>query len=267
MDTIEHYTINQESWLPELQTRYVLGQRLDATSYQDATRRVLDWARQRKPSYACVTNVHVVMEGRDNSGYREIINQGDLITPDGVPLVWALRLLGVKQASRVYGPDLTLHICDAAAREGLKIGLYGGTEESLRDFVQVLSDKFPGIEVSCAISPPFRSLTEEEDAAYTRQIQESGAQLLFVGIGCPKQERWMAAHKGALNMPMLGVGAAFDFHSGRVKQSPAWMQKLGLEWFFRFLMEPKRLWRRYAWHNPRFVLFFALQLIFKRESK
>ncbi|MGJ8651543.1 MAG: WecB/TagA/CpsF family glycosyltransferase [Opitutaceae bacterium] len=266
MDTIGHDTTNADSSLPELETRYVLGQRLDATSYQDATCRVIDWAQQRKSSYVCVTNVHVVMEGWDSAAYREIINEGDLITPDGVPLVWALRLLGVKQASRVYGPDLTLHICEAAVREGIKIGLYGGTEESLQGFVRVLSEKFSGIEVPCAISPPFRSLTEEEDAAYARQIQESGAQLLFVGIGCPKQERWMAAHKGVLNMPMLGVGAAFDFHSGRVKQSPAWMQKLGLEWFFRFLMEPKRLWRRYAWHNPRYIFFFALQLIFKKNS-
>ncbi len=241
--------------------RFVLGQRLDATSYADATERVLDWAKRGESRYVCVTNVHVVMEGYDCAEYRSMVNQGDLITPDGVPLVWSLRALGVPTATRVYGPDLTLHICEQAAKEGVKIGLYGGTEASIADFVKVLHARFPGIEVPCVISPPFRALTPEEDAAYTQAIIESGAQLLFVGIGCPKQERWMAAHKGVLPLPMLGVGAAFDFHSGRVKQSPAWMQPLGLEWLFRFLMEPRRLWRRYAWHNPRFVIFFLWQLI------
>jgi len=133
----------------------------------------------------------------------------------------------------------------------------------LADFVEVLKQRFPGIEVPCAISPPFRALTAEEDEKYVREIKDSGAQLVFVGIGCPKQERWMSAHKGVLNLPMLGVGAAFDFHSGRVKQSPKFMQAIGMEWFFRLMMEPRRLWRRYVWHNPRFVALLAWQLIFK----
>ncbi|MEM8868317.1 MAG: WecB/TagA/CpsF family glycosyltransferase, partial [Verrucomicrobiota bacterium] len=213
-----------------LPQRYVIGQRLDATSYQDATARVIDWAKKAESRYVCVTNVHVVMEGYDSAEYRKIINDADLVTPDGVPLVWSLRALGVQSATRVYGPDLTLHICEAAARAGVKIGLYGGTEESLNDFVAILKERFPRIDVPCAISPPFRPLNQEEDADYTKQIIDSGAQVLFVGIGCPKQELWMAAHKDRLSLPMLGVGAAFDFHSGRVKQSPAWMQKLALEW-------------------------------------
>ncbi|MEM7790162.1 MAG: WecB/TagA/CpsF family glycosyltransferase [Verrucomicrobiota bacterium] len=250
--------------LPELEQRYVVGQRLDATSYRDATQRVIEWAQQKESRYVCVTNVHVVMEGYDSDSYRKVINDGDLVTPDGVPLVWSLRALGVPDATRVYGPDLTLHICEAAAKAGVKIGLYGGTEESLSDFVRILKERYPGIEVPCAISPPFRPLTDEEDERFTREIAESGAQVLFVGIGCPKQERWMAEHKGKLDMPMLGVGAAFDFHSGRVKQSPAWMQKLGLEWLFRLLMEPKRLWRRYAWHNPRFIVLITAQILINR---
>lgn len=246
--------------------RQVLGQRLHATSYEHATELVLDWAKSRSSRYVCVTNVHVVMEGWDCTDFRKIINEADLITPDGVPLVWALRALGVPAATRVYGPDLTLCICQAAAREGIKIGLYGGTDESLRDFVEVLYERFPGIEVACAIAPPFRALTTQEDAAYTQQIESSGASLLFVGIGCPKQERWMAAHRGQLSMPMLGVGAAFDFHSGRVRQSPAWMQRMGLEWLFRFTMEPKRLWRRYVIHNPRFIIYFMIQYLKTKVS-
>lgn len=250
-----------EDQLPELEIRYVLGQRLDATSYGDATRRVLRWAKERRSSYVCVTNVHVVMEGWDDPEYRKVINGGDLVTPDGVPLVWSLKALGVKSATRVYGPDLTLHVCEAAARERIPVALYGGSPESLREFVVVLERRFPGIEVACSISPPYRPLTEEEDLAYTRQIEESGAGILFVGIGCPKQERWMAAHKGRLSMPMLGVGAAFDFHSGRVAQAPSWMQRCGLEWLFRFSCEPKRLWRRYVIHNPRFVVLILRQWI------
>lgn len=253
--------------LPELETREVLGQRLDATSYEDATARVLAWAQVRRSAYVCVTNVHVVMEGWDSPDYRAIINGGDLITPDGVPLVWALRLLGVKSATRVYGPDLTLHICEAAAGQGVPIALYGGTEDSLRDFSKTLEERYPGIQIACAISPPFRPLSPEEDASYTRQIEESGARILFVGIGCPKQEQWMAAHKGRLNLPMLGVGAAFDFHSGRVAQAPGWMQKLGLEWLFRFYREPRRLWRRYVIHNPRYILYFTWQWLTQNTKR
>ena len=248
-----------------LPSRPIIGQMVDGTSYADATERVLAWADAKESRYVCVANVHVVMEACDSSEFSGILKGGDLVTPDGMPLVWALRLLGVKSATRVYGPELTLHICERAAKEGVPIGLYGGTEESVEQFVVFLEKRFPGIQVPCRIAPPFRPLTEAEDAAYTAKIAESGAQILFVGIGCPKQERWMAAHKGRLNMPMLGVGAAFDFHTGRVRQAPAWMQLIGMEWFFRFLMEPRRLFRRYAWHNPRFVARFALQWLRSRR--
>ncbi|WP_241900077.1 WecB/TagA/CpsF family glycosyltransferase [Deinococcus sp. UR1] len=205
-------------------------------------------------------NVHMLMEGYDDPTFQEVINTADLVVPDGVPLVWALKLLGHKEATRVYGPTLTLHVCEAAAREGIPIGLYGGTPESLLDFKAFLHHEFPGIRIACAIAPPFRVLTHEEDDAYTQEILDSGARILFVGIGCPKQEWWMYNHRDRLPLVMLGVGAAFDFHSGRVKQSPAVLQRLGLEWLFRLVMEPKRLWKRYAKHNPRFVALFARQL-------
>ncbi|MEZ7842810.1 MAG: WecB/TagA/CpsF family glycosyltransferase [Opitutales bacterium] len=245
----------------DLQQRYVLGQRLDATDYADATARVIDWANRGESRYVCLSNVHMVMQGWDNPNFRQIINAADLITTDGVPLVWCLRALGLPSAVRVYGPDLTLHVCAAAAQQQLAIGLYGGTAQSLKEFAALLQSRFPAIEIACSIAPPFRPLTEAEDATYTKQLAESGARILFVGIGCPKQEIWMSEHRGRLNMPMLGVGAAFDFHAGRVKQAPAWLQAIGLEWLFRLLMEPRRLWRRYAWHNPRFVLFFIEQLL------
>jgi N-acetylglucosaminyldiphosphoundecaprenol N-acetyl-beta-D-mannosaminyltransferase len=251
----------------DLQQRYVLGQRLDATDYADATARVVDWARRGESRYVCLSNVHMVMEGWDDQNFRQIINTADLITTDGVPLVWCLRALGVPSAVRVYGPDLTLHVCATAAQQQLAIGLYGGTAQSLKEFAALLQSRFPAIEIACSIAPPFRPLTAAEDATYTKQLAESGARILFVGIGCPKQEIWMSEHRGRLNMPMLGVGAAFDFHAGRIKQAPAWLQAIGLEWLFRLLMEPRRLWRRYAWHNPRFVLFFIGQLLRGRRRR
>ncbi|WP_017651400.1 WecB/TagA/CpsF family glycosyltransferase [Fortiea contorta] len=238
---------------------YILGMRLDATSYENATQQIIDWARQRQNKYICVANVHMVMEVYDDSQFASVVNNADLVTPDGMPLVWTLSALGIKNASRVYGPTLTLHVCKASVEAGIPIGLYGGTSESLTAFNAFLHKCFPGIQIACQIAPPFRPLTAEEDQIYTQQIVESGARILFVGIGCPRQELWMATHKDKIHAVMLGVGAAFDFHSGRVKQAPSWMQKRGMEWIFRLFMEPKRLWKRYFKHNPRFVFLFLVQ--------
>jgi len=235
--------------------------RVDATSYDDAPRRVIRMAREGRPAYVCVATVHMVMESFDSSVFRRVVNGSDLVTPDGRPLVWALRLLGASGASQVRGTDLMAHVVERAAREGVPIGLYGGTTELLEQLVRKMTARFPGLRVACQIAPPFRPLTPEEDEAFTREIGASGARVLFVGIGCPKQERWMDAHKGSVTAVMLGVGAAFDFHAGRVRQAPHWVQVAGLEWAFRLLMEPRRLWKRYARHNPRFLVLFLLQLL------
>jgi N-acetylglucosaminyldiphosphoundecaprenol N-acetyl-beta-D-mannosaminyltransferase len=247
------------------QNRQVLGVRSDATSYADAVQRCLGWARPPQSRYVCAANVHMVMEAHDDGAYRDAVNAADLVTPDGMPLVWALRLQGVREATRVYGPDLTLHVCRAAAKEGLSVGLYGSTPECLKDFADFLNRTYPGIRIACAISPPFRGLTTQEDDQYTRQIVASGARILLVGLGCPKQERWMATHAGAIPAVMLGVGAAFDFHAGRTRQAPRWMMAAGLEWLFRLAVDPKRLWKRYVWHNPRFVCLLVKQLLFARN--
>ena len=242
-------------------SRYVLGMRVDATSYEDASRRVARWAREGRSAYVCVATVHMVMEAFDSSAFQRVVNGADLVTPDGRPLVWALRSLGVRDATQVRGTDLTTHVVERAAREGIPIGLYGGTPDLLETFVRILERRYPGVRVVCRIAPPFRPLTPEEDEAVTEEILSSGARILFVGIGCPKQERWMEAHKERIPAVMLGVGAAFDFHTGRVRQAPGWMQVAGLEWLFRLLMDPRRLWKRYARHNPRFVALFLLQLL------
>lgn len=248
-----------------LEYRLVLGTRVDATTYADAAGRILSWARAGLSRYVCVCNVHMVMEAHDAPDFQQIVNDADLVTPDGMPLVWGLRLMGLPESPRVDGATLTLHVCEAAARENIPIALYGGTEQSAGAFAEFLRRTYPSIHIAATIIPPFRELTEEEDAAYTRQLVESGARIIFVAIGCPKQERWMAAHAGKIPAAMIGVGAALDFHAGMIHRAPKWMQTAGLEWLFRLIMEPRRLWRRYARHNPRFVGLAAQQMLGMRE--
>lgn len=251
----------------DIASRYVLGMRVDATSYEDASRRVVRWAREGRSAYVCVATVHMVMEAFDSLAFQRVVNGADLVTPDGRPLVWALRSLGVEGATQVRGTDLTTHVVQRAAQDGIPIGLYGGTPDLLEQFVRILRRRYPKIRVVCQIAPPFRPLTPAEDELVTEEILSSGARILFVGIGCPKQERWMVAHKDRIPAVMLGVGAAFDFHTGRVRQAPDWMQVMGLEWAFRLLMDPRRLWKRYAKHNPRFVVLFLLELLGLTRSK
>lgn len=242
-------------------SRYLLNMRVDATTYENASRRVISWARAGRSAYVCVATVHMIMEAFDSAAFRQVVNGSDLVTPDGRPLVWALKSLGVRSASQVRGTDLTTHVAERAARENVPIGMYGGTPELLRVFGNVLKSHYPNVRVVCQIAPPFRPLTPAEDKAVTDEIIASGTRILFVGIGCPKQENWMAEHVGRIPAVMLGVGAAFDFHTGQVRQAPRWMQAAGLEWVFRLLMDPRRLWKRYAKHNPRFVWFFLMQLL------
>lgn len=242
------------------ESRRILGIRVDATNYEKATSKVITWAKAGVSRYVCLANVHMIMESYDNSEFMHIVNSADMVTSDGMPLVWGLRQLGVGEAEQVCGPTLTMHVCEAAANSGIPVALYGGTGESLNAFTASLRERFPAMRIVCQISPPFRPLSADEDDDYTRQIAASGARILFVGIGCPKQERWIAQHQSKIPAVMLGVGAAFDFHSGRVKRAPSYMQKAGLEWLFRLCKEPRRLWKRYLKHNTRFILFFGVQL-------
>jgi N-acetylglucosaminyldiphosphoundecaprenol N-acetyl-beta-D-mannosaminyltransferase len=239
----------------------ILGARIDATSYAAATEQILAWAAAGESRVVCAANVHTVMEAQDTPAFRRLINGADLNTPDGVPLVWALRALGVKHQTRVYGPDLTLAVCAAAAEHGTPVGFFGGTPAVLEKLLENFRQQFPKLRMVYTWSPPFRALTPAEDETAVAAITASGARILLVGLGCPKQERWMMEHRGRVPAVMLGVGAAFDFHAGNVRQAPRWMMRLGLEWLFRLVMEPRRLWRRYLKHNPRFVWLFARQLL------
>jgi N-acetylglucosaminyldiphosphoundecaprenol N-acetyl-beta-D-mannosaminyltransferase len=241
-----------------------------ATTYADATSRILEWSGQEQPRYVCVANVHMVMEAYDDPSFQAIVNSADRVTPDGMPLVWVLRRKGFPLKDRVYGPTLMLHVLEAAARQGVPVGLLGGAPDVLDALVGRLRERFPSLQIAYRQSPPFRALTAEEDRAMVQAVRESGARILFVGLGCPKQERWMAAHAAGTRDPvpavMLGVGAAFDFHAGALRQAPAWMQDRGLEWLFRLAVEPRRLWKRYLKQNPRFAVLAMKELLFEPRS-
>jgi N-acetylglucosaminyldiphosphoundecaprenol N-acetyl-beta-D-mannosaminyltransferase len=244
----------------EVPTRRVLGMRVDATSYQHATAEILRWGGLGKSRYVCIATVNNVIEAYDDPAYQKVMDGADLVTPDGVPLVWALRLLGVDGATRVYGPDLTPILCERAAALGVPVGFYWGAPEVLEAMAANLLRRHPALQIAYLHSPPFRPLTPDEEARVVADINRSGARILFVGLGAPKQECWMAEHKDAVAAVMIGVGAAFDFLAGRKRQAPAILQRLGLEWLFRLLNEPRRLWRRYLYRNPRFMALFVLQL-------
>lgn len=246
-----------------VEARRVLGMRVDATSYPHASEEVLGWARRGESRYVCVATVNNVIEAQDDPAYGAIMEGADLVTPDGVPLVWSLRLLGVPTATRVYGPDLTPSICERAAKDGIPVGFYGGSAEALRAMTVNLAQRFPGLRIVYRHSPPFRPITPDEERATVEEINRSGVRILFVGLGTPKQERWMAARKGKVTAVMLGVGAAFDFLAGTKRQAPEIMQRAGLEWLYRLVQEPRRLWKRYLYRNPRFVVLFARQLVMR----
>jgi N-acetylglucosaminyldiphosphoundecaprenol N-acetyl-beta-D-mannosaminyltransferase len=241
-------------------SRYVLGMRVDGTSYRETAEAIADLVSAGDGGAVCVSNVHMVMEAFDDSEFQGIVNSADRVTPDGVPLVWALRLLGVEQAERVYGPSLLPIVCDLARERELSVGFYGSSAGVLDELVRRMGKRFPGLDVSFVLAPPYRPLSAEENQKIIDGIEASGTNILFVGLGCPKQERWIAEHRNSLSCVMLGVGAAFDFHAGHKPQAPEWMQTAGLEWLFRLCREPRRLWRRYLYHNPRFLFHFARQL-------
>ncbi|MGG6237389.1 WecB/TagA/CpsF family glycosyltransferase [Nodosilinea sp. AN01ver1] len=245
---------------PILEARRILKTRVDATSYGDACDRIQTWAKAGRSCYVVAANVHVVMTAYWDAHYQRILEEAALVTSDGMPLVMGLRLLGIPNQSRVYGPDLMLVWCDRAAQTGIPIYLYGGTDSMLEKMAVYLRSQFPGLAIAGTHAPPFRPLTLEEAAADIDRINRSGARVVFVGLGCPKQEQWMHRHQGQVQAVMIGVGAAFSFFSGDVAQAPRWMMRLGLEWLYRFAQEPRRLWQRYLINNPAFVLLFGAQV-------
>ena len=230
---------------------YILSSHIDPTSYTQAVSQIIAWANRGEYHSVFAANVHMLMEAYDSPVFRHVVNSADLVTPDGMPLVWALRLKGYPNQERVYGPTLMLYLLDAASKAGIKVGFFGSTEKILDKLSEKVKIEFPGLIVGVQIAPPFHPLSTEEDQRIIQQVIDSGVKLLFVGLGCPKQEYWIADHYGNLPTVMVGVGAAFAFYAGAIRQAPEWIQKMGLEWLFRLKQEPRRLWKRYALTNPR----------------
>lgn len=238
----------------------ILGTLVDPVDIAETVARIEAMIAAGNGGAVCATNVHTVMEGHYHPAYRAAVNDADLSVPDGMPIVWASSLLGTPLRERVYGPDLLLAVCADPRLRQRRHFFYGATAKTLVRLRSALTARFPHLIVAGMEAPPFRPLTPEEDARAVATINGSGAEILWVGLGAPKQERWMAEHREKLRAVQVGVGAAFDFLSGVKRQAPVWMRRRGLEWLFRLGMEPRRLWRRYLIYNPLFILKFWRRL-------
>ncbi len=239
----------------------VISMCVDSTNLADTSSLVSKWIDNPKARYICVSNVHMCIECWDSKEFSKAVENADLVVPDGKPIALALRLLGQKQTEQIRGADLTEEILKYANSKNSVIGFYGGTETALARIREKLNRDYPRIKIGCMISPPFRALSDVELTDDRKLINDSGIQLLFVGLGCPKQESWMAANVKHLNATLIGVGAVFDFLSGQKTMAPKWIRTIGMEWFFRLIIEPCRLWKRYANTNIRFMWYFGRQYI------
>jgi len=246
----------------------ILGVPVSSITLNSALDQIAAWISEKQSRYICVADVHSVIKAQDDERHRSNMAAADMITPDGTPLVWMSRLRGDKAISRVCGPDLMLAVCKRSVSENWRHYLLGGAEGIPERLATRLTEQFPGLSIAGAYSPPFRPPTPEEDAAIVADILASGADIVWIGLGCPKQERWMAEHKAALpGVILIGVGAAFNFHVGTIRRAPIWMRKNGLEWLHRLLSEPRRLWRRYLVDAPRFASLSLLETVRFRVNR
>ena len=249
------------------QTARVLQAPIDAVYWDDALSRISAWSAARESRYVCICNAHSVVTAGQDPAFGTVVAQADMATPDGAPVAWMMRKLGFANQQRINGPDLMWKYCAVAAQHNESIYLYGGTVETLTILQGRLATVFPTLQVAGAYSPPFRALTVAEDVAVVERINTSGAGTVWVSLGCPKQELWMAAHRGRIHAVMVGVGAAFDYHAGTIQRAPLWMQNAGLEWLHRLMSEPGRLWRRYLVTNSLFIVGAARQLLTHRHAE
>ena len=232
----------------------VLNTPIDVLDWSTAIERLTSWGGNRKSAIVCICNVHMTITATQNIALAKVLEAADMVTPDGAPIAWALRRAGFRGQERINGPDLMWRYLSEAERLGQVVSFYGGQEHTLISLIAAIKRTFPGLKIGCQISPPYRPLTLVEENSYVDQINSASTAVLFVGLGCPKQELWMSAHRGDVRAVMVGVGAAFDYHAGILKRAPIWMQKSGLEWFYRLLAEPRRLWKRYLITNTLFIL-------------
>lgn len=240
--------------------RNVLGVMVDIIDYEAATAQIIEAATERRPYAVTALAVHGVMTGVLDRSHNARLNSFDLVTPDGQPVRWALNNLHhARLTDRVYGPMLTLKVLERCAAEGLPVYLYGSTEPTLARLVPSLEARFPALKLAGVESSKFRAARPGEAAEIADRIRSSGARVVLVGLGCPRQEMWAYAMRPLLDMPVLAVGAAFDYHAGLLRNPPPWMQRMALEWFWRLSLEPRRLWRRYVLLNPAYLGRLAAQ--------
>lgn len=239
----------------------VLEAFIDALSWDEAVGQITQWGAARESRYVCICNVHSVVTTTRDVEFKIAVNNADMATPDGAPIAWALRRFGHRSQERINGPDLMMKYLAEAERLGQRVFFYGSTETTLDRLLVALRGKFPALQVAGTCSPPFRPLSLVEDEEILGKINSAGTNVVFVGLGCPKQEKWMAEHRGRIHAVMIGVGAAFDYHAGVVKRAPLWWQRNGLEWLYRLGSEPRRLFRRYMVTNTLFVVGLLRQFV------
>lgn len=232
----------------------VLGVQVDVLDWPTAVVRISGWAQRRESRYVSICDAHSIVRARHDPPHGRHIAEADMVTPDGWPVAWMLRRFGHPRQERINGPDLMARLLVEAEAQGLRVFVYGTTDSTLKALEQALLTTHPRLQIAGLFSPPFRALTPDEDAAHVAMINASGAHLVMTGLGCPKEDRWMFEHRGRINAVLLGIGAGIDFHAGTVARAPAWMRDHGLEWVFRLMQEPKRLWRRYLVNNTLFVV-------------
>jgi N-acetylglucosaminyldiphosphoundecaprenol N-acetyl-beta-D-mannosaminyltransferase len=240
----------------------ILGVNVSAVTIHSAWDTIRLWIEQRRREYVCVTCVHGIMESRRSSELRRVHNEAGMVTPDGMPLAWLLRLAGYSKSDRVCGPELMPEVVRQSVEHGVRHFFYGGTPDVLDRLTAEVMRIAPGVQIVGSFAPPFRALTEQEDEEIVKIINDSHPDIVWCGLGMPKQELWMARHRDRLDAPVLiGVGAAFDIHAGVVKRAPPMLRRTGFEWTYRLIKEPRRLWRRYLGNNPLFVWLIAMQML------
>ena len=244
----------------------VLGVRIDASGWDDVVAQLVSWGAQRASRYICICNVHSLVTAVRDPAFMQAVNRADMATPDGMPVAWMLRALGHQGQQRINGPDLMWRYLAEAEKLGQVVSFYGSTEDTIALLREAMLSAYPKLRIGVMISPPFRPLSDDESSAYARQINEANTSVMFVGMGCPKQEIWMSSRRGTISAAMVGVGAAFDYHAGTVKRAPIWMQRSGLEWLYRLVTEPRRLWRRYLVTNTIFGIMAFKQLLAVRRE-
>ena len=245
-----------------MNTVNILGVPIATVNLHQAAAQIEEWIRKREKAYVTVTGVHGIMESQYDGRVKRIHQKAGMCAPDGMPTVWIGKLYGHREMDRVYGPDLMIEIMRRSVTKGYTHFLYGGKKGVPELLMERLVALYPELKIVGILSPPFRAMTEEEENNLKDLIEKLTPDIIWVGLSTPKQEKWMATHIGKLKTKvMIGAGAAFDFHAGLLRQAPRWMQRIGLEWFFRLCVEPRRLWKRYLVNNPLFIWNFALQFL------